>query len=116
MSVHILSLKITLQHRLRRIKIRSGAVSRREGDRGKGRRGTARAGLLSAVTASEGREEGAHFAGVENKKGEKERRAESKSPAAAGRGEIPVPSCARDVQHMSVLWRGALAGRGMQPA
>lgn len=52
MSVHILSLKITLQHRLRRIKIRSGAVSRRERERDGGKkagRGTARAGLLQTL-------------------------------------------------------------------
>lgn len=52
MSVHILSLKITLQHRLRRIKIRSGAVSRREEDEeGKARQGNGRSWAASALGA-----------------------------------------------------------------
>lgn len=52
MSVHILSLKITLQHRLRRIKIRSGAVSRREEDEeGKARQGNGRSWAASAPGA-----------------------------------------------------------------
>lgn len=65
MSVHILSLKITLQHRLRRIKIRSGAVSRREEDEeGKGRQGNGR-GWAASVPGGEGK--GACFAGLEFK-------------------------------------------------
>lgn len=52
MSVHILSLKITLQHRLRRIKIRSGAVSRREEDEeGKARQGNGRSWAASVLGA-----------------------------------------------------------------
>lgn len=68
MSVHILSLKITLQHRLRRIKIRSGAVSRRgEDGEGKGRQGNGR-GWAASDPAEEG---GGLFCGIGVEKSKK---------------------------------------------
>lgn len=56
MSVHILSLKITLQHRLRRIKIRSGAVLAKRGRRRgeKAGRGMAGAGRLQTPRGEKG--------------------------------------------------------------
>ncbi|XP_040390745.1 uncharacterized protein LOC121058800 [Cygnus olor] len=100
MSVHILSLKITLQHRLRRIKIRSGAVSRRERERRreKGRQGNGQGWVASDTAtrpqppASSRGEGGGSFAGLEFKikrrEREREREREEKRRRRAGE-QIP---------------------------